>query len=169
MMNNQHFYNEIKAHFCLRTNKTKKPEMVYLVVHIDGRQYKLSCGVKVYPSQWHKGMVEESNLISKRDNVNNKIANERLMAVLKSFAEFKEYLCNNDCSGMDIGTLLKSHIYKDSLAVKKIRTERWVEKSVVTLIEEAYDEFYTINNPSVKASSVKQNRSIHQEWFLALA
>ena len=88
MMNEQKFYKEIEAHFNLRTNKSKKPEMVYLVVRIDGRQYKLSSGVKVYPQQWRKGVAEESNLLCSRDNKNNKIVNEKLTVLKKRYSEF---------------------------------------------------------------------------------
>lgn len=158
-MNEQHFYSEIKAHLCLRTNKTNKPEMIYLVIRIDGKQYKLSCGVKVYPKQWHKGVAEESNLISKRDNVNNKIVNEKISEVLDSFSKFKQHLCTCDCEGLDMGKLLRSYIYKDSKMVKNING-----KNVVTLIREAYEEYYSINNPNVKESSVKQNKSILKHY-----
>ena len=113
MMNEQKFYKEIEAHFNLRTNKTKKPEMVYLVVRIDGRQYKLSCGVKVYPQQWRKGVAEESNFLCKRDNKNNKIVNEKLTVLKKCYSEFISYLCNCDNEITDMGDLLKQFIYKD--------------------------------------------------------
>lgn len=164
-MNKQHFYNELKAYFCLRTNKTKKPEMVYLVVRIGGKQYKLSCGVKVYPQQWHKGIAEESNLISKCDNDNNKIVNEKLTEVLDDFSKFKHHLCTHDCNGVDIGMLLKSYIYKSSTTTKEMKVEAWKGEGAVTLIEMAYNEFYTINKPNVKASSVKQNRSILKHYM----
>ena len=62
---------------------------VFVVVRIDGKQYKLSCGVKVYPNHWHKGIAEESNLLSKRDNANNKIANEKLTVILDDFSKFR--------------------------------------------------------------------------------
>lgn len=113
MMNKQKFYKEIEAHFNLRTNKSKKPEMVYLVVRIDGKQYKLSSGVKVYPQQWRKGVAEESNFLCSRDNKNNKIVNEKLTVLKKRYSEFISYLCNCDNEITDMGDLLKQFIYID--------------------------------------------------------
>ena len=153
MMNEQKFYKEIEAHFNLRTNKTKKPEMVYLVVRIDGRQYKLSCGVKVYPQQWRKGVAEESNFLCSRDNKNNKIVNEKLTVLKKRYSEFISYLCNCDNDITDMGDLLKQFIYKDMDIKNK-------EKSidVCKLIQDAFDEYYKINKPNTKESSISQNR-----------
>ena len=157
MMNEQHFYKEIEAHFCLRTNKTKKPEMIYLVARIDGKQYKLSCGVKVYPNHWHRGIAEESNLLSKRDNANNKIANEKLTVILDDFSKFKHYLCSCDTTITDMGVLLKSYIYKRNIVM--INEVKNKEKSVVTLIKEAFEEQYEVNKPNVTEDSMKQARS----------
>lgn len=139
MMNEQHFYKEIEAHFCIRTNKTKKPEMIYLIVRIDGKQYKLSCGVKVYPNQWFKGIAEESNLISKRDNANNKIANKRLTEILDRFSEFRHNLCSCDSIITDMGNLLKSYIYKKDINnINKIK----MKENVLDLVNEAFDNYY---------------------------
>lgn len=145
MMNNQRFYKEIEAHFNLRTNKTKKPEMVYLVVRIDGKQYKLSSGVKVYPSQWHKGIAEESNLLCKRDNNNNKIVNEKLTVLKKRYSEFISYLCNCDTEITDMGGLLKQYIYKDMINKK--------EKNAVEYINEAFENYYKSRNATVQTKN----------------
>lgn len=137
-MNEQHFYKEIEAHFCLRTNKTKKPEMIYLIVRIDGKQYKLSCGVKVYPNQWHKGIAEESNLLSKRDNANNKIANKKLTEILERFSKFRHTLCSCDDIITDMGKLLKSFIYKENKTmVKDVK-----KVNVLDLVNEAFENYY---------------------------
>jgi len=154
MMNEQKFYKEIEAHFNLRTNKSKKPEMVYLVVRIDGRQYKLSSGVKVYPQQWRKGVAEESNFLCKRDNKNNKIVNEKLTVLKKRYSEFISYLCNCDNEITDMGDLLKQFIYKDMDIKNK-------EKSVdvCKLIQDAFNEYYETNKPNTKESSINQSRS----------
>lgn len=139
MMNEQHFYKEIEAHFCIRTNKTEKPEMIYLIVRIDGKQYKLSCGVKVYPNQWFKGIAEESNLISKRDNANNKIANKRLTEILDRFSEFRHNLCSCDSIITDMGNLLKSYIYKKDINnINKIK----MKENVLDYVNEAFNNYY---------------------------
>lgn len=153
-MNEQHFYTEIEAHFCLRTNKTKKPEMIYLIVRIDGKQYKLSCGVKVYPNQWFKGIAEESNLLCKRDNANNKIANKKLSEILERFSKFRHALCSCDGVITDMGKLLKSYIYKNNkIMVKKL-------KNTVALIKEAFETYYSVNKPNTKKISVDRYKGI---------
>ena len=151
-MNEQHFYKEIEAHFCLRTNKTKKPEMIYLIVRIDGKQYKLSCGVKVYPNQWHKGIAEESNLLSKRDNANNKIANKKLTEILERFSKFRHSLCSCDNVITDMGKLLKSFIYSTNMKTKKL--------DVVTLIKNAFKTYYEVNKPNTKKITVDRYKGI---------
>ena len=148
-MNEQHFYKEIEAHFCLRTNKTKKPEMIYLIVRIDGKQYKLSCGVKVYPNQWYKGIAEESNLLCKRDNANNKIANKKLTEILERFSKFRHSLCSCDNVITDMGKLLKSYIYKKNTNMVKISKS----VNVLDLVNEAFDNCYKTKQtePQTKA------------------
>ena len=143
-MNEQRFYNELKGIFCLRTNKSKKPQMIYFVVYIDGVQYKLSCGVKVYPSQWYKGIAEESNRLSKLDNNNNKMVNDKLSAISSRFSAFKSYLCNCNDKVTDMGGLLKQYIY-DKVMTKKI--------NVCGLFDEAFDSYY--KNRNTKESSIE--------------
>ena len=159
MMNKQMFYKEIEAHFNLRTNKTKKPEMVYLVVRIDGRQYKLSCGVKVYPQQWHKGIAEESNLLCKRDNKNNKIANEKLAVLKKRYSDFISYLCNCDNEITDMGDLLKQFIYKD---MNKKNNKK--EKNVLGYINEAFNSCYS-KRTATEQSKKAYRRNI-EKYFI---
>ena len=159
MMNEQKFYKEIEAHFNLRTNKTKKPEMVYLVVRIDGRQYKLSCGVKVYPQQWRKGVAEESNFLCKRDNKNNKIVNEKLTVLKKCYSEFISYLCNCDNEITDMGDLLKQFIYKD-MDIKNNKKE----KNVLEYIDEAFDSYYS-NHKATEQTKKNYKRDI-EKFFI---
>lgn len=154
-MNEQKFYKEIEAHFNLRSNKTKKPEMVYLVVRIDGRQYKLSCGVKVYPQHWHKGIAEESNMLCARDNKNNRIVNKKLIELKKRYSEFIAYICNCDNDITDMGDLLKQFIYKDMCN----------NKSVIDYINEAFNDYY--GKKATKATSRKNYKRDIDNYFVA--
>lgn len=165
-MNKQRFYREIEAHFNLRTNKTMKPEMVYLVVRIDGKQYKLSSGVKVYPSQWHKGIAEESNLLCKRDNNNNKIVNEKLTVLKKRYSEFISYLCNCDNEITDMGGLLKQFIYKD-MVNKRIKEEKSGKKvtNVCEIITEGFDYYYQYVSKSKKESTKNTFRKVLNHYL----
>lgn len=48
------FFNEVQARFHLRKPKANKPTNIYLVCRINGKQVKLSTGVKVYPEHWNE-------------------------------------------------------------------------------------------------------------------
>ncbi len=109
----QRYYGEIKARFYLRRPTASGPRKIYFVAFIDGKQYRYSTGVRVYPKQWNskKELAVVSNTLSKQDNQNNMIANERLARFRRYFAEFIEYLCENDVT--DIVATLKQFIYQD--------------------------------------------------------
>ena len=53
-MEEQYFFNEVQARFHLRKPKANKPTNIYLVCRINGKQVKLSTGVKVYPEHWNE-------------------------------------------------------------------------------------------------------------------
>lgn len=93
-MKNQLFINEINGHFNLREPKGSKPTMVFFVVRINGRQIKLSTGMKVYPVHWKKS--DQLAIISPKldplDNANNELLNKRLLLFRGRFNNFKMYL-----------------------------------------------------------------------------
>ncbi len=76
----QKYYGEIKSRFYLRRSTSSGPRKIYFVAFIEGKQYRYSTGVRVYPKQWNskKELAVVSNTLSKQDNQNNMIANERL-------------------------------------------------------------------------------------------
>lgn len=90
---NQVFFREIKAHYNLRTPKSNKPTMVYLVVYIDKKQTRISTGYKVYPKQWYKSKAATGVTLSKLDNANNSILNSKIEEMNIRFEEYKYYLC----------------------------------------------------------------------------
>ena len=57
-MGQQIFINEMSATFNLRKPKANKPTNVYLVCRVQGKQVKLSTGIKVYPEHWNKSKQE---------------------------------------------------------------------------------------------------------------
>ena len=57
-MEEQYFFNEVQARFHLRKPKANKPTNIYLVCRINGKQVKLSTGVKVYPEHWNEEKQE---------------------------------------------------------------------------------------------------------------
>lgn len=78
----QEFVN-VKLHFNLRQTKNNVPTLLYCVYSVNGQQYKVATGLKVYPSQWDgpRQMALESNLLSRRDNRNNHIVNSQIEAM----------------------------------------------------------------------------------------
>lgn len=90
---NQVFFREIKAHYNLRTPKSNKPTMVYLVVYINKKQTRISTGYKVYPKQWYKSKAATGVTLSKSDNANNCILNSKIEEMNIRFEEYKYYLC----------------------------------------------------------------------------
>ena len=134
-MEEQYFFNEVQARFHLRKPKANKPTNIYLVCRINGKQVKLSTGVKVYPEHWNEEKQEAyiSCRLSELDNRNNTITNEKLTELKVSFVEYKYYLCQHP-NEMEQGVeLLRKFIYKDTM-VKKQETENaihWLRNAII--------------------------------------
>ncbi len=82
--------------FNLRQTKENKPTIIYAVYVWRGVQYKVSTSVKVKPNQWDNKTQSAtiSNRISKLDNRNNLIVNNKILSILESFNTKKAYLCD---------------------------------------------------------------------------
>ena len=106
-----------------------------MVCRINGKQVKLSTGVKVYPEHWNEEKQEAyiSCRLSELDNSNNTITNEKLTELKASFVEYKYYLCQHP-NEMEQGVeLLRKFIYKDTM-VKKQETENaihWLRNAII--------------------------------------
>jgi len=94
-MENQVFLN-FELRFNLRQTKQDKPTIIYAVFVWQGVQHKVNTLLKVYPSQWDNKTQTAtiSNRLSKLDNHNNFITNQKLTDILSSFLKKKKYLCN---------------------------------------------------------------------------
>lgn len=148
-MKQQVFSRELQGTFNLREPKATKPTMIYFVVRLNGRQYKLSTGVKVYPTMWAKDTQTAivSNQLSKQDNRNNKLVNEKINEVNANFLKFISYLCNAENIG-DEYDVLRTFIYKE-MKKKDINT--------LAIIENAFDYYYKYVNPTAKVGTIKTN------------
>ena len=95
-MENQMFL-DFNLRFNLRQTKQNKPTIIYAVFVWQGVQYKVNTLLKVYPSQWDNKTQTAtiSNRLSKLDNHNNKIVNQKISSIYSSFIDKKHYLCNN--------------------------------------------------------------------------
>ena len=90
----QTHYNEMQCHFNLRQPKSDKPTTVYCVVNVDGKQLKISTGLKVYPNQWNNQCAIIDN-ICMEDRYNNIILNCKIFSMKKQFLEIKKYISNH--------------------------------------------------------------------------
>ena len=131
----QIFINEtVSANFNLRQPKSRKPTNVYLVVRINQKQAKFSTGVKVYPEQWNTKKQEAfiSCRLTESDNINNIIANKKLIEIKKQFENFKNYLCTNPSELENGWELLKKYIYKDTAMKKDKKTNAlwWLQDTI---------------------------------------
>ena len=90
----QIFYRESTLRFHLRAPKSSRPTLIFLATCIDGKRYKISTKVRVYSSQWdqERQLAVVSNVQSKQDNRNIKIANNQLNKLRGCFSEFIEYI-----------------------------------------------------------------------------
>lgn len=159
-MTGQVFINEIvKASFNLRQPKSKRPTNIYLIVRINQKQAKLSTGVKVYPDQWNIKKQEAyiSCRLTESDNINNTIANKKLLELRNQFEEFKRYLCDNPSKLENCWELLRKYIYKDSdmRRSKKINVIHWLRNAIA-------------NDKTIKTSGERKGASTMETYLIVL-
>lgn len=94
-MENQVFMN-FELRFNLRQTKVEKPTLIYAVYTWQGKQYKVSTSLKVYPSQWdnrtHSALISSKH--NKLDNRNNQITNQRIVNIITSLKNSRPILCD---------------------------------------------------------------------------
>lgn len=151
----QIFYRESKLKFYLRNSHSTHPCQIYLVASVDGKRYRIYTKMKVYASQWdqERQLAVISNIQSKQDNRNNKIANNYLNKLRGYFSEFIEYICNNNVD--DIAETLKKFINRD-MAIKKI--------NLVYIAADALEYYHSYVKPSIKDSTKRQSESLLSEF-----
>ena len=149
-MERQNFSRELQGTFNLREPKGTKPTMIYFVVRLNGKQYKLTTGVKVYPSMWSKATQTAivSNQQTKQDNNNNRLVNEKLSEINAGFSKFISYLCSVETIGNE-HDILKTYIYKDMKVKKEVNT--------ISIIESAFEYYYRSINPNATEGTLKTN------------
>lgn len=152
----QFFPEELRCTFNLRKPNDKKPTNIYMVVRMNGKQYKLTTGLKVYPSQWNKRkeLAYISEILSTTDNKNNVIVNKKISDLKKSFLDFIDYLCNHP-DEMDI-ELLKKYVYKDCIIMTK---KKQTNLNVCLIISKEVDKDMNISEDS------KNNYYNYLAWF----
>ena len=153
-MGRQIFINQMQCNFNLRQPKANKPTNIYLVVYLNNKQVKLSTGVKVYPEHWNirKQQAYVNARLSKLDNNNNTIANDRLSELKDMFLEFKHYLCEHPTDIENSITILRTRIYKNTM------TTEIKKKSATTVMKEIIDA-------KQAASSTKEQQKLNVRKF----
>ena len=153
-MGRQIFINQMQCNFNLRQPKANKPTNIYLVVYLNNKQVKLSTGVKVYPEHWNirKQQAYVNTRLSKLDNNNNTIANDRLSELKDTFLEFKHYLCEHPTDIDNSITILRTRIYKNTM------TTEIKKKSATTVMKEIIDA-------KQAASSTKEQQKLNVGKF----
>lgn len=145
-----------KIHFNLRQNKKNdEPTIIYCVFSVDGKQYKVSTNVKVKPNQWckQKELTIISNIQSKQDNHNNKIANEIISHFKFVFHETFLYICNIQGNNFakEFRTRINNKNNKNSMDNKDII--QWLLQSI-----ERKDK-------KVKSNGTKKQYTISVRWL----
>ncbi len=112
-----------KLNFNLCEPKAQKATIIYAVIFFNGRQYKVNTGVKVCPSQWNKQkqLAVVSNCLSKLDNANNIIANEKISQIKFGYIDFLNYICEKPKEIGNFYEVLKRYINKDMSTRKKTK------------------------------------------------
>lgn len=89
------FPNELRGRFFLKTPKSKKPSVIVFATRINGKLYKFTTGMKIYPHQWSQPLQRAyiSSILTSADNRNNSVINKQIDEISDSFIKFKQYLC----------------------------------------------------------------------------
>ncbi len=119
----QQIFLPAKINFNLCQPKSTKPTIIYAVAFFKGRQYKINIGAKVIPAQWdkRKQCAIVSNCLSKLENKNNSIANEKINKILFGFSSFLQYVCNNLNEEGDFYVELKKYVNREMQTRKKTK------------------------------------------------
>lgn len=112
-MQQQTFIDEFRLNFFLRYPRKTLPSLVYAVISLKAKKIRLSTGVKVYPAQWnmtHQRAIVSTHL-SRLDNSNNTIANDKIEEINRNFCFLKEFISENPCEIANINSIVKTIIY----------------------------------------------------------
>lgn len=152
----QFFPEELRCTFNLRKPNGKKPTNIYMFIRLNGKQYKLTTGVKVYPTQWnkHKELAYISDILTLSDNKNNMVVNQKIVQYKEAFNDFKAYICGHP-NEMDIN-LLKKYIYKDCIVMGK---KKPTKLNVCLIISKEIDKDMNLDEGS------KNTYCNYLDWF----
>ena len=143
----QTFLKGIRFNLRQRHN-TDKPTIIYCVIRNNGKKYVFNSSVKVIPAQWSKKRQQAivSNEFCALDNMNNKIANDRLQSIRQHYSDtITEIKDNPD----NISNLIS--IFAEHLNIRRMVKKKNTEQSFTS-------ELYSINDNDIVTSNTKINR-----------
>lgn len=117
----QFFIDSISFHFNLRNPKGEKPTPIYMVIRLEGKQYKYPLGCKIIPSQWDKRKERPfiSPYLSELDNRNNFIIINKMSLMKTLFFDVKSYICNNQTDLIGIKKIIDEKLGKGNRMTRK--------------------------------------------------
>lgn len=128
------FINEIKGHFNLRQPNEDKPTSIYFVVVLEGKQYKLSTGVKIYPKFWsyekQKAIIKHRAKALEYRNVQE--VNNRLLKIIEQFDEFKNFK-NFISNNPDANLVVNLYKFICNKEIKRMETKKQVSAKPTTI------------------------------------
>lgn len=109
----------VSCNFNLRSRTATKPTIIYMVVYVGGKQYKISTGIKLLPNQWDfkRQTPKVSGLFSEEANRQSTLALRIINNYSFCFQEYFGYICNGnlDFEITELQTILRSEFVKSNL------------------------------------------------------
>lgn len=136
----QVFYQNQQG-FCLRTKKSERPQTVFTVFKLSGKQYKISVGAKCYPELWNKGRLRGK---TKLDMINNSILNDKINQSRMTFNQMISYLCNCNQSDIDYDNVVSTYFTN----YKTMKTMKRNDNTITSALYRALESYAKAKNIS---------------------
>lgn len=168
----------VTCNFNLRNRRSNKPSIIYMVVYADGRQYKISTGIKILSSQWDfkKQLPVVDKTFSESSNRHGIETLTFLNALRFCFEEYCIYICAGNLTFeiTELQTYLMSDIVKlktHKMSVKRITPKNTTAATKVTnggekgtdIMAKAF-EAYKRNQPLTNPKTIKIYNGFINEW-----
>lgn len=168
----------VTCNFNLRNRRSNKPSIIYMVVYADGRQYKISTGIKLLPSQWDfkKQTPKVSGMFSEEANRHGIETLTFLNSLKFCFEEYCIYICtsknifniNNLKENIMNNTNLvnKASGVKNTTAATKVPSRNFQESKrtpqATKKLKWAIDKY--VSDREVVKSTIDVYNSMYKSW-----
>ena len=161
-MEQQLFYTGQQG-FCLRNKKSIKPQTVYTIFQLNGKQYKISVGARVMSQNWMSGKVKSR---TKLDRYNNTILESKINQSKIQYNKMINYLC---CSSVVTDVMDYDVIVSQFFKFKKMKTK----KSTLYLTELLHREIQgageNFRGSADDRLTKYHTHTVHEEWNICYA